>query len=55
MINQLIVSPVTHKHLGIILDSKLSFDKHLNSVLGKIRKTVGLLQNSKAFSLQQSY
>ena len=33
-----------HKHLGMIFDSKLSFDEHLKSVLGKISKTVGLLR-----------
>ena len=33
-----------HKHLSMIFDSKLSFDKHLKSVLKKISKTVGLLQ-----------
>ena len=33
-----------HKHLGVTFDSKLSFEKHLKSVLKKISKTVGLLQ-----------
>ena len=33
----------THKHLGVIFDSKLSFNNHLKSVLKKISKTVGLL------------
>ena len=33
----------THKHLGLIFDSKLSFNTHLKSVLKKISKTVGLL------------
>ena len=32
------------KHLAIILDLKLSFGKHLKSVLSKISKTIGLLQ-----------
>ena len=33
-----------HKHLGVTFDSKLSFEKHLKSVLEKISKTVGLLK-----------
>ena len=33
-----------HKHLGMIFDSKLSFDEHLKSVLKKITKTVRLLR-----------
>ena len=33
-----------HKHLDVIFDSNLSFEKHLKSVLKKISKTVGLLQ-----------
>ena len=34
----------TRKYLGMILDSKLSFDEHLKSVLSKLRKTFGLLR-----------
>ena len=34
----------TRKHLAIILDLKLSFGKHLKSVLSKLSKTIGLLQ-----------
>ena len=33
----------SQKHLGVILDSCLSFDKHLISVQGKTNKTIGLL------------
>ena len=33
-----------HKHLGVIFDSNLSFEKHLKSVLKKISKTVALLK-----------
>ena len=44
MFNNSIVNVTTiHKHLGMIFDSKLSFDEHLKSVLKKISKTVGLL------------
>ena len=42
MFNNNIVNLTTnHEHLGMIIDSKLSFDEHLKSVLKKISKTVG--------------
>ena len=45
MFNNSIVNVTTiHKHLGMIFDSKLSFDEHLKSVLKKISKTVALLR-----------
>ena len=34
----------THKHLGLLLDSKLFFIKHLNSVLSKVNKMKDFLQ-----------
>ena len=33
-----------HKHLGIILDSKLSFSAHIQSAISKTRRSVGLLK-----------
>ena len=33
-----------HKHLGITLDSKLSFSAHIKSVISKTRKGIGLLR-----------
>ena len=33
-----------HKHLGIILDSKLSFSTHIKEVITKTRKSIGLLK-----------
>ena len=33
-----------HKHLGIILDSKLSFSQHIQSIIAKARQCVGLLR-----------
>ena len=33
-----------HKHLGIILDSKLSFSAHIKSAISKARKGIGLLK-----------
>ena len=32
-----------HKHLGMILDSNLSYEHHIKSVLNKVNKTIGLL------------
>ena len=44
MLNKSIVNVTSiHKHLGMIFDSKLSFDEK-KSVLKKISKTVGLLR-----------
>ena len=33
-----------HKHLGIILDSKLSFTSHINAVISKCRQGIALLK-----------
>ena len=33
-----------HRHLGIILDSKLSFSAHIKSAISKTRKGIGLLK-----------
>ena len=35
---------VEHKHLGIILDSKLSFSAHIKSAISKTRKGISLLK-----------
>ena len=41
-------SPVStvdqHKHLGIILDSKLSFSAHIQAAINKSRKAIGMLK-----------
>ena len=43
--NNIPVEKVTeHKHLGIILDSKLSFSAHVKSAISKTRKGIGLLK-----------
>ena len=34
----------SQKHLGLTLDNRLTFDKHLTNVSNKISKTIGLLQ-----------
>ena len=33
-----------HKHLGIILDSKLSFSQHIRSLIAKVKQGVGMLR-----------
>ena len=45
MINNVPVKRVPfHKHLGLILDSKLDFNEHINTVLSKVNKIIALLQ-----------
>ena len=45
MFNNSIVNVTSiHKHLVMVIDSTLSFDEHLKSMLKKISKTVGLLR-----------
>ena len=39
-----------HKHLGVILDSKLSFSAHIKSAISKTRKGIGLLKVSLLIS-----
>ena len=34
----------SQKHLGVILDFKLTFEEHLHNVLAKVNKAVGLLR-----------
>ena len=54
MFNNSIVNVTTiNKYLGMIFDSKLSFDKHLKSVLKK-SKTVGLLRKFQGILLKTS-
>ena len=46
--NNNVMQAASYKHLGIILDTRLSFEKNLETVLCKINKTIGLtrkLQN----------
>ena len=33
-----------HKHLGVILDTKLSFSAHIKAVISKTRKGIGMLK-----------
>ena len=38
------IQSTTHKHLGMILDTKLDFQEHFKDKLSKISKTMGLLK-----------
>ena len=39
-----VIQTTFQKHLGIILDTRLSFEKRLETVLSKINKTIGLIR-----------
>ena len=39
-----VVTVNEHKHLGIILDSKLTFSSHFQSIISKTRQGVGMLR-----------
>ena len=42
--NNNVIQTTSPKHLGIILDTRLSFEKHLETVLCEINKTIGLIR-----------
>ena len=48
-----------HKHLGLILQSKLSFGRHLNEKMTKAKKIIGILKHLSKFlplkTLNQMY
>ena len=41
--NNTVTYSITQKHLGMLLDTKLSFQRHLKGILNKVNKTIGLL------------
>ena len=44
-----------HKHLGLILEPGLSFEKHLNDRISKAKKNVGILKHlSKCLTLEDT-
>ena len=58
--NGTIVAKVNEqKHLGLILDSKLSFEKHLNEKIIKAKKNIGIIKHLSKFlplkTLDQMY
>ena len=42
--NNNVIQATSPKHLGIIFDTRLSFEKHIETVLFKINKTIGLIR-----------
>ena len=40
----LVKSSSTHKHLGMLLDTRLDFNLHLKNVQNKVKKTIALLR-----------
>ena len=42
--NKLVKQVPSQKHLGLILDSKLNFQEHLQNILNKVNKTIGVLR-----------
>ena len=42
-----VIETTSQKHRGIILDTLLSFEKHLETVLCKINKTISLIRKSQ--------
>ena len=44
----------SQKHIGMYLNTKLNFQEHLNNVLSKVNKTIGLLRKLQTFLPRQS-
>ena len=42
--NRAVTSTQIHKHLGMMLDTYLSYEHHIKSILIKAKKTIGLLR-----------
>ena len=47
-------SASVHKHLGMLLDDKLSYERHLKFVLNKVKKTIGLVRKFQQILPNQS-
>ena len=43
-----------HKHLGMLLDDRLSYEHYLKSVLNKVKRTIGLLRKFQQILPRQS-
>ena len=57
--NKLVKQVESHKHLGLILDSKLNFNKHINEKVAIARKWIGIIKKLSPYlplnSLDQIY
>ena len=47
--NTVVIQSTNHKHLGMILDTKLDFQEHLKDKISKISKTIGLLRKLQKY------
>ena len=47
-------STSVHKHLGMLLDDKLSFEHHLKFVLNEVKKIIGQLRKFQQSLSRQS-
>ena len=45
--NTVVIQSMNHKHLGMILDTKLDFQEHFKDKLSKLRQTIGILSYTK--------
>ena len=45
---------LSQKHFGMYFDTKMNFQKHVNNVLSKVNKIIGLLRKLQAFLPRQS-
>ena len=52
--NKPVKSSQIHKHLGMILDSNLSYEHHIKSILNKVNKTIGPLRKFQLILLRHS-
>ena len=54
--NSIVSQSLYQKHLGIFLDSRLTFQEHLKVITTKVNKTIGLLRKlRKRFFLELSF
>ena len=44
----------SHKHLGLVLDSKLNFNEHIESKIAKCKKIIGLMKKHFQFLSRRS-
>ena len=53
--NNLVNQVPSQKHLGMDLDAKLNFEKHLDNIMSTVAKTIGLLRKLQAVLPRQAF
>ena len=53
--NNNVIQTISQKHPGIILDTRLSFEKHLETLIYKINKTIGVIAVAESLTQNSSY